>query len=297
MIPGFIGSGTTSNDGASVNDYMTDVTIETMPVWKFNAKNEDINSEYDIIVVGATQNYKNGQLKRIYSYASNPGSTFWVDTNMVLASSSNKIYYRRWICYNDPNLESYNTNQLGVTYNTSQRESWPSGTNNVGTPSSHDTMGDPSYALAWTAVGDYVDTSSGNSSMNVGTEGWYANDTKDANRPYAYSGNVVINTESSAWINTRFTKKPTSDTTTIISNGGSDASQAGTRYEARDFTKKKAEALLDFADKNLLVIDDAAYSNGAVDGNLVDSRSEMYYVAKYIFWRSEEYQHAIFNKG
>lgn len=278
MIPGFIGSGV-SNDGASVNDYMNDVTIETMPVWKFNAKNEDINSEYDIIVVGATQNYKNGQLKRIYSYGAN-GSTFWVDTNMVRASSSNKIYYRRWICYNDPNLESYNTNQLGVTYNTSQGGSRPSGTNNVGTPSSHDTMGDPSYALAWTAVGDYVDTSSGNSSMN---EGWYANNTKNANTPYAYSGKVVINTVSSAWINTRFTKTPTSDKTTIISNGGSDASQAGTRYEARDFTKKKAEALLDFADKNLLVIDDAAYSNGAVDGNIIDSRSEMYYVANTLY--------------
>lgn len=283
MIPGFIGSGTTSN-GVSEQDYMTDVTIETMPVWKFNAKNEDINSEYDIIVVGATQNYKNGQLKRIYSYDSDPNQ-FWVDTHMNRASSSRKVYYRRWICYNDPNLESYNTNQLGVTYNSNQGGSWPSGTNNVGTPSSHDTMGDPSYALAWTAVGDYVDTSSGNSSMNPGVEGWYANDTKDANRPYAYSGNVVINTESSAWINTRFTKQPTStsNTTTIISNGGSDASQAGTRYEARDFTKKKAEALLDFADKNLLVIDDAAYSNGAVDGNIIDSRSEMYYVANTLY--------------
>lgn len=278
MIPGFIGSGV-SNDGASVNDYMNDVTIETMPVWKFNANNVDINSEYDIIVVGATQNYKNGQLKRIYSYGSN-ANQFWVDTHRNRASINSKVYYRRWICYNDPNLESYNTNQLGVTYYTSQWGSWANGTNNVGTPSSHDTMGDPSYALAWTAVGDYVDTSSGNSSIN---EGWYANDTKNVNTPYAYSGNVVINTVSSAWINTRFTKQPTSATTTIISNGGSDASQAGTRYEARDLTKKKAEALLDFADRNLLLIDDSVYLNDSVDGNLVDSRSEMYYVANTYF--------------
>lgn len=268
MIPGFIGSGTTSN-GVSEQDYMTDVTIETMPVWKFNAKNEDINSEYDIIVVGATQNYKNGQLKRIYSKGRyGDDNNFSVDTHMNGAdNNNNRMFFRRWICYNDPNLESYDMNSLGPS-------------DNVGTPPSHDSLGDPSYALAWTAVGDYVDTSSGNSSMN---EGWYANNTKNANIPYAYSGNVVINTVSSAWINTRFTKQPIGNTTTIQSNGGSDASQAGTRYEARDFTKKKAEALLDFADKNLLVIDDAAYSNGAVDGYIIDSRSEMYYVAKTLY--------------
>lgn len=261
MFPGFIG---TDSNG----DLSKDVTIETVPIWKFNSVNTDINSEYDIVVVGATQNYKNGQLKRMYSYGS--GNAYYVDTAMSNYQHNN-LFYRRYISYNDSSLESYDHSLFTA---------W----NNAPTPPSHDTFGDPSYALAWTAVGDLVDTSIYSDNYKFNQTSWTPNgDRWDArgNWPNSVSGGLSYNSILYSTAQFRLAIKNNDWPSSSDSSGlkGSDAVMAHTRTEARDFTKKKAELLLDYSDRNLLVYDDAIFSGNAVNSQLIDSRSEMYYIA------------------
>ncbi len=115
--------------------------------------------------------------------------------------------------------------------------------------------------LAYTTVGDLVSTDSGDVFFFNNANKWFSGNIFDYfNLPtdgiYENRGNF------------------------LLSENGTDISQAGIRYNATDVTKKKYNELVDFSQKNVLVLDDDTfYKNGEIDDDKIDKSSLIYSIA------------------
>lgn len=230
LIPWFIGTDA---------DIASDLTITTMPTWYFNSDNTELAGTYDLIVIGATSNEKNGGELDSQGFS-----------------------------YNDPYLWSDPT----------------------GYTSTYATKGTETYGLAYTAIGDLVDTSIGYAYQNLDENGYWKQ--FDAGTQWLTPG-IINYTEWSNSTGLRgrdWTVRLDTDWLdplgifsgrSIISPGGTDASQIGIRYTGTDFTKKKAEQLMEYADAGAVVFDDAVFTNNSsVNTKLIDERSYMYCMAE-----------------
>ncbi len=190
LLPDFIGTD---------SDIAKDLTVTCMATYECNSKVEDLNANYDLIIIGAKQDETNG-------------------------------------------LNGYNDKSLGN--------------------------------LAYTTVGDLVSTDSGYTYYidpdffafdKIGSWGRY-----DKDQRHWISGKL------DAWNMQNWSES------FIGSQQGSDIAQAKIRYEATDLSKTKYQEILDFSQKNPVVIDDGLYAvdQTEVDTELVDESSFVYNLAK-----------------
>ncbi len=190
LLPDFIGTD---------SDIARDLTVTCMATYECNSKVEDLNANYDLIIIGVKQDETNG-------------------------------------------LNGYNDTSLGN--------------------------------LAYTTVGDLVSTDSGYTYYidpdffafdKIGSWGRYDKDQRH-----------WIFGKLDAWNMNDWSES------FIGSQQGSDIAQAKIRYEATDLSKTKYQEILDFSQKNPVVIDDGLYAadQTQVDTDLVDESSFVYNLAK-----------------
>ncbi len=240
LFPWFIGTSKDIGDG-DINGN-GDVKITTMPTYEFIGRNEDVNENYDMIVVGnKVQDETNGKLgyndaglgNLVYTAVGDLITTFGGDEESDKNIENNESY--RW--------------HYGLFRN--NKWSWTQ------------------HAYIEEDSGWYVYSST------------YANFRKHfvyEFYDYQDGDDILSNGVRGPWYYSYVSKTPHE---VFGSKHGSDANMIGLRYSGNDLTKKKYDQLLDFSKQGPVIVADDLYGNSdSPNTEIVDKSSFVYQLAK-----------------
>jgi len=269
LFPWFIGTGkdvTADRDMAPTEENPADITVTTMPTYEFIGRNEDVNETYDMILVGnKEQDETNGGYgqdgkvgyndalpnQMAYTAVGDLVTTFGGDEMLDWSKEDNDSY--KW------NYGLLNNNVWSNSNNARPHGSWYR--RNIGG------LFSPKY-VPYYDRGFYRPIIVGSGAFGD-NDGFYG-----LGELFLFNG-----------LNNWWHYNDNSDANIFATKHGSDANMIGLRYSGNDFTKKKYDQLLDFANQGPIIVADDLYNNemespDIPNRNKIDESSFVYQLAK-----------------